>query len=155
MPQRRRTTNRKSKEGHEMSEQQALVERLFDEIINNGNLDLADELFAADYVDHGPMGETVGVDAFKGLVAMWRAAVPDVHCAVENWFESGEMAAWTVRVTGPDTGDMMGIAATGRSFEYVTPNIGRFADGVAAEHWADQGMFQFLTQIGALPPPPA
>jgi hypothetical protein len=41
------------------------------------------------------------------------------------------MAAWNVRVTGTHTGDMMGIAATGRS------------------------MFQFLTQIGALPPPPS
>ena len=136
-----------------MSEQQAIVERMFDEIINGGDLDVADELFAPDYVDHGPMGEMRGVEAFKDVVRLWRSGVPDVHCSVENWFESGEMAAWNVRVTGTHSGDMMGIAATGRSFEYVTPNIGRFADGKAAEHWADQGMFQFLTQIGALAPP--
>ena len=136
-----------------MSEQQAAVERMFEEIINRGNLDVADELFASDYVDHGPMGETRGIDAFKELVTMWRAAVPDVHCTVENWFESGEMAAWIVRVTGTHTGEMMGIPATGRSFEYVTPNIARFEAGKAAEHWADQGMFQFLTQIGALEQP--
>lgn len=91
-----------------------------------------------------------GPDAFKELVAMWRAAVPDVRCTMENWLESGDMAAWNVRVRGTHTGEMMGIPATGRSFEYVTPNIGRFAAGKAAEHWADQGMFQFLTQIGAL-----
>ena len=137
-----------------MTEQQALVERMFDEIINAGRLDVADELFASDFVDHGPMGEVQGLDAFKELVAMWRAAVPDVHCTVENWFESGDMAGWNVRVTGTHTGEMMGIPATGRSFEYVTPNIGRFAGGKAAEHWADQGMFQFLTQIGALAPQP-
>ena len=134
-----------------MSGQQALVERMFDEIINQGDLDVADELFASDFVDHGPMGDMHGRDAFKELVAMWRAAVPDVRCTVENWFESGDMAGWNVRVTGTHSGEMMGIPATGRSFEYVTPNIGRFADGKAAEHWADQGMFQFLTQIGALP----
>jgi predicted ester cyclase len=133
-----------------MSEQQALVERMFEEVINAGRVEVADELFAADFIDHGPMGEMHGRDAFKGLVAMWRAAVPDVRCTVENWFESGDMAGWNVRVTGTHTGEMMGIPATGRSFEYVTPNIGRFADGKAAEHWADQGMFQFLTQIGAL-----
>ena len=139
-----------------MSEQQATVERMFDEIINAGNLDVADELFAPDYVDHGPMGEMRGVEAFKQVVAMWRAAVPDVRCTVENWFESGDMAAWNVRVTGTHRGEMMGFPATGKSFEYVTPNIGRFgADGRAVEHWADQGMFQFLTQIGALPPPPS
>jgi predicted ester cyclase len=84
---------------------------------------------------------------------MWRTAVPDVRCTVEDWFESGEMCAWNVRVTGTHTGDMMGIPATGKSFEYVTPNIGRFENGKPAEHWADQGMFQFLTQVGVLPPP--
>ena len=138
-----------------MSQQQAIVERMFDEIINAGNLDLADELFAADYVDHGPMGDMQGVPAFKELVAMWRAAVPDVHCSVENWFESGDMCAWNIRVTGTHTGDMMGIPATGRSFSYVTPNIGRFENGKAVEHWADQSMFQFLQQIGALQQPGA
>ena len=138
-----------------MSEQQAIVERMFDEIINNGNLDVADELFAENYVDHGPMGEMQGVPAFKELVAMWRAAVPDVRCTVEDWFESGEMCAWNVRVSGTHTGEMMGIPPTGKSFAYVTPNIGRFENGRAAEHWADQGMFQFLTQIGVLQQPAA
>ena len=136
-----------------MSEQQATVERMFDRIINAGDLDVADELFAADFVDHGPMGEMHGVDTFKQLVQMWCAAVPDVHCTVENWFESGEMAGWNIRVTGTHTGEMMGIPATGKRFEYVTPNIGRFENGKAVEHWADQGMFQFLTQIGVLEQP--
>jgi len=42
------------------------------------------------------------------------------------------MAASNVRVTAAHTGEMMGIPGTGRSFEYVTPNIGRFADGRAS-----------------------
>ena len=65
-----------------MSSEQ-LVQRIFDEIINSGNLDAADELMTEDFVDHGPMGTMEGVGAFKEMVAMWRAAVPDVHCAVE------------------------------------------------------------------------
>ena len=133
-----------------MSEHKALVERLFDEVINAGKHELVDEMFAPDFVDHGPMGEMRGTDAFKEVVAMWRAAVPDVHCGVENWFESGDMAAWNVRVRGTHTGEMMGIPASGQSFEYVTPNIARFEGGKVVEHWADQGMFQFMTQIGAL-----
>jgi predicted ester cyclase len=137
-----------------MSELQALVERMFDEIVNEGNLEVADELFAQDFVDHGPLGEMRGIDAFKQAVAVWRAGVPDVRCTVENWFEAGDMAAWNIRVRGTHTGEMMGIPPTGRSVDYVTPNIARFAGGRAAEHWADQGMFQFLTQIGAISPPP-
>ena len=138
-----------------MSENEQMIRRMFDEIINNGNLDLADELFAPHYVDHGPMGEMRGVDMFKQLVGMWRSAVPDVHCEVEDFFESGDMLGWNVRVTGTHTGEMMGIPPTGKSFEYVTPNIGRVENGQAVEHWADQGMFQFLTQVGVLQPPGA
>jgi predicted ester cyclase len=138
-----------------MSDQRTLVERMFDQVINEGRVERADDFFAADLVDHGPMGEMHGVEAFRELVDMWRAAVPDVHCSVENWFESGDMAAWNVHATGTHAGSMMGIPPTGRSFEYVTPNIARFADGKVVEHWADQGMFQFLTQIGVLEPQPA
>jgi len=132
-----------------------LIRRIFDDVINNGNLDAADELFTEDFVDHGPMGEMHGVPAFKEMVAMWRAAVPDVRCTVEGLFSEGEMAAWLVRVTGTHTGEMMGIPPTGRAIDLVSPNIGRMRDGRAAEHWADQSMFQFLQQIGALEQPAA
>lgn len=61
-----------------------VLRRMFDEIINQGRLEVVDELFADDFVGHGPMGDIHGRAAFKGLVAQWRSAVPDVHCEVEN-----------------------------------------------------------------------
>ena len=127
--------------------------RMFDEIINEGNLDVADELFAADYVDHGPMGDTEGREAFKELVGAWRSAVPDVHCTVENVLVEGDLAGWTVRTTGTHTGDGLGFPATGKSFATVSANIGRFRDGLAAEHWSEQGMLPMLMQIGMFAPP--
>ncbi|HKN53869.1 MAG TPA: ester cyclase [Amycolatopsis sp.] len=90
-----------------------LLRRMFDEVINEGNLDAADDYFAEDFVDHGPMGEMHGVPAFKEMVVMWRAAVPDVHCTVENVFSEGDMAGWLVRVTGTHTGEMMGSRPAG------------------------------------------
>ena len=131
-----------------------LLRRIFDEIINEGNLDAADELMTEDFVDHGPMGAT-GRDDFKQMVAMWRSAVPDVHCTVENVLSDGDWAGWLVHTTGTHSGEMMGIPASGRKIDLLSPNIGRFRDGRAAEHWADQSMFQFLTQIGALEQPAA
>lgn len=137
-----------------MSERSEFVKRMFDRVINEGDLDAAAEFFSEDYVDHGPVGDLHGVEAFKDAVAAWRAACPDVHCEVENFFESGDMSGWIVRASGTFTGEMMGIPPTGKPFSYITANIGRFAaDGRAAEHWADQGMFQFLTQVGVIPAP--
>jgi predicted ester cyclase len=136
-----------------MTDVAAVLRRMFDEIINNGKLDVADELFAEDFVDHGPMGDLRGRDAFKQLVAQWRQAVPDVHCELDNIFSDGDLAGWTVRATGTHTGDGLGFPATGRSFDTVSANIGRFRDGMAAEHWSEQGMMPMLMQIGIMPAP--
>jgi predicted ester cyclase len=70
-------------------------------------------------------------------------------------FGEGDMVAWNVRTTGTHTGEMAGIPPTGRRIELLSPNIGRVRDGRAAEHWADQSMFQFLQQVGAIPEPGA
>src|SRR5947208_11103358 len=143
-----------SNKGGEMSAEQ-LVRRIFDEIINRGDLDAADELMTEDFVDHGPTGDLRGVAAFKEMVSMWRSAMPDVHCTVENVFLDGDMPAWLVHTTGTHTGEMMGIPPSGKSIELTSPNIARIRNGRAAEHWADQSMFQFLRQIGVLQQPPA
>ena len=128
-----------------------LVQRIFDEVINKGNIDAVDDFMAEDFVDHGPLGD-MGRDAFKGLVGQYRAAVPDLHCEVSHLIQEGDTAGWLVRTTGTHTGDQLGFPATNKSFETVSANIGRMRDGRAVEHWAEQGMFPMLMQLGVLPP---
>lgn len=129
-----------------------LVQRIFDEIVNQGNIDAADELMTEDFVDHGPMGDVVGREAFKQLIGQFRAAVPDMRCEVTNLIVEGDLAGWVVRTTGTHSGDQLGFPATGKSFETLSANIGRVRDGQAAEHWSEQGMFPMLMQLGVLPP---
>jgi predicted ester cyclase len=138
-----------------MVDAEAVLRRMFDEVINQGRLEAADEYFAEDFLDHGPMGDVRGREAFKQLVAQWREAVPDVHCEIENVIVDGDRCAWLVRTTGTHTGNGLGFPATGKRFETVSPNIGRFRDGLAAEHWAEQGLFSMLVQVGVLPMPAA
>lgn len=129
-----------------------LVRRIFDEIVNQGRLDAVDELMAEDFLDHGPMNDMQGRDAFKAAIGAWLSAVPDVHCEVENLVEEGDLVGWTVRTTGTHTGDGLGFPATGKPFETVSANIGRFRDGQAVEHWSEQGFLSMMAQIGMLPP---
>ncbi|MDQ6911176.1 MAG: ester cyclase [Actinomycetota bacterium] len=135
-----------------MADIRATLQRMFEEVINNGRLEVADEVFADDFVDHGPMGDIYGREAFKGLVNQWRSAVPDVHCALENVIVEGDVAGWVVRTTGTHTGDGLGFPATNKPFETVTANIARFRDGVVVEHWSEQGFLSMLAQIGMMPP---
>ena len=78
--------------------------------------------------------------------------MPDLHCEVSHLIAEGDIAGWVVRTTGTHTGDQPGFPATGRSFDTLSANIGRTRDGRAAEHWAEQGMFPMLMQLGVLPP---
>ena len=87
-----------------MADAEQMLHRIFDEIINEGRIDVADELFAEDFVGHGPMGDVYGRDAFKALVGAWRSAVPDVHCEIDRVIEDGDTVAWLVHATGTHTG---------------------------------------------------
>jgi predicted ester cyclase len=79
--------------------------------------------------------------------------VPDVHCEIDRVIEQGDTVAWLVHTTGTHTGDGLGFPATGKRFETVSANFGRFEDGVAVEHWSEQGMLPMLLQIGVFPAP--
>jgi steroid delta-isomerase-like uncharacterized protein len=136
-----------------MADAKTMLPRMFDEVINQGHLEVADELFAEDFVSHGPMGDIQGREAFKALVERFRSAVPDIHCEVENIISEGDLTGWLVRTTGTHRGDDLGFPATGKSFETVSANIGRFRDGLAAEHWSEQGMLPMLVQLDLLPLP--
>jgi predicted SnoaL-like aldol condensation-catalyzing enzyme len=76
-------------------ENKAAFRRIPEEVLNNGNLELADELFASDYIEHQtvPPGWPSGLEGFKMWVTMLRSAFPDVHYTVENILAEGEMAA--------------------------------------------------------------
>jgi predicted SnoaL-like aldol condensation-catalyzing enzyme len=138
-----------------MDDKRQVIHRVFGDLLTDGNVDVADELFAEGFVDHGPMGEIHGREAIKGLFRQWLSAVPDVHCTVENLIVEGDLAAWLVRTTGTHTGDHLGFPATGKSFETVAVNQARFRDGLVVEHWSDQGLFSMLLQIGVLTLPGA
>jgi steroid delta-isomerase-like uncharacterized protein len=134
-----------------------LVQRMFDEVINQGRVDLVDQYFAEDFLDHGPLGDMRGRDTFSALVTAWRDAFPDVHCEVSHLIVEGDTVAWLVHTTGTHTGGGLGFPATGKRIDTLSVNLGRIRDGKAVEHWADQGMLATLQQVGVIPAmaPPA
>jgi predicted ester cyclase len=129
----------------------ATVTMLFDEVINKGRLEVVDEIFDANFVDHGPGPDLHGPDAFKAAVTAWRGAMSGLRCEVSHLIVEGDTAAWLVHTTGTHTGDTLGFPATGKRIDTVSANLGVFRDGKAIEHWADQGMLATLQQLGVIP----
>ena len=80
-------------------ENKALARRVIEEMFNEGNLDVADELIASDYVDHDPaMPEEVrGPEGLKEYVSMYRSAFLDLHMQIEDQIAEGDkvVTCWT------------------------------------------------------------
>ena len=82
-------------------ENKVLVRRFYEEVWNQGNLDVADELFATDYVCHNAaaLERSLGALGLKRLVVRCRTAFPHLQFTVEDLIAENDRVTvrWTVR----------------------------------------------------------
>ncbi|HTJ75119.1 MAG TPA: ester cyclase [Acidimicrobiales bacterium] len=127
-----------------------LVNRFTDEAWNGGNLDLIDELFAADYVGHdAPRPDPVqGPEGMKDFLRMYHHAFSDAHITLDDVIVKDDkvVTRWTGR--GTHDGDLMGIPPTGKKIEFVGIRIFRVAEGKIAEGWVVWDTFGLMRQLG-------
>lgn len=142
-----------------MSEPDNLVRarRVMDELFNAGNLSVADELFAADVVDHGaPPGlQFQGRDGVKELVADLHLAFPDIRYVIADEWAIDDLVVHRTRGRGTMRGEYLGFAPTGRVAEWPGIHILRFADGRVTDHWGVADRLSMMQQLGVVPTPKA
>jgi predicted ester cyclase len=130
-----------------------ILDTVYGEAINQGNVDALDGVFAPDYVEHGVLGDFIGLESFKGLVAQWRQAFPDLHSTYTDVVQDGDRAAWRSTMTGTHIGDLPGIPATGKRVQLESIDMGWARDGLAVEHRSVMDRLSMLEQIGLVPAP--
>jgi predicted ester cyclase len=124
-------------------ENKAVVRREQEELWNHtGNLDAAEELFAADQAD-----------AARQEAADFRRGFPDVVSIIEDIIAEGDkvVARWRSRAT--HQGEYMGISPTGKEVEFTGISIYRIEEGKIAESWNSEDQIGLLRQIGGVPEP--
>ena len=134
----------------------SVVREFFEEVVNAGNLDRADELVSPSYIEHQelPGGEgRQGIEVAKGFLSLMRGAFPDFRFEVEDLIAEGDKVAARVIVSGTHLGEMMGLAPTGKRVSTSGIEVFRFEDGKMAEHWAAFEALDMLQQIGMVPIP--
>ena len=125
----------------------ATCRRIFDEIVNHGKLEVVDELFDPDFRTVTQQG-TMDREGFKEYVRMWRAGFPDVHCDVDDLIAEDDRLAWSVRATGTQTGDFMGIPPTGNSVDFDSLNVAQVRDGRLHRHTVMMDIPKIMSQLG-------
>jgi len=125
------------------------------ERINAHDIDGFCDLLSDDFVEHE---ETPGLaptkDGVRQFFNMYIAAFPDLRMEPQDVLASGDKVVARVRCTGTNTGDFMGMPATGKSADVEAIDIIRFSDdGLAREHWGVFDAMGMMQQLGVVPTP--
>ena len=133
-------------------ENKALVRRVFEQMFNEGNLDVADELLAPGYVDHDPSlpQDVHGPGGFKEYVGMYRAAFPDLHVQIQDQLAEGDRVATRWTGTGTHNGELAGITPTGKQVTLPGMEIVRIANGKLVEGWEGYDSGTLMRQLGVM-----
>ncbi len=115
-----------------------ILHRHFDEVLNQGKLDVVDEIYADTYVLDAPVqtegsvqshGETHGRDGLKRRVILFRTAFPDIHFAVDNILAEGDQVAVQYTFSGTHTGKFGELEPTGQHISVTGILIALLRDG--------------------------
>ena len=134
-------------------EQNEAIVRQVLKLIDERKLDEAFELYALDYIYHGPAGELRGRDGIRGLWEVFLAGFPDLHSTVEDMVSQGDKVVLRWRIEGTHTGEFMGVAPSNKKINLGVTEIFRCANGQLVEAWDQFDQLSLMRQIGAIPMP--
>lgn len=112
-----------------------LVRRFHSELLAARDPAVVDGFFGDGFVSHNmPPGFPQGREGVKLFFATFRDAFPDVEVIVDELVEDGDRVAVATTFTGTHTGELMGMAPTGRRVSVTGIDIVRVAGGRIVEH---------------------
>jgi steroid delta-isomerase-like uncharacterized protein len=135
-------------------ENKAVLRRYFEEVWNEGHLELLDELVAPSYENHDPAvpGLPRGPQGLRPIIAAFRAAFPDLQVTIEDQIAEDDKVVTRYTMRGTHQGEFMGRPPTGKPMAVSGIQIERVVHGQIVEHWRKSDDLGMLQQLGALPP---
>ena len=127
----------------------SLVQRYFDEM-NKGNKSYLDEYFGTNYIYHGSAGD-LDAEGFKAQHDIFLTAFPDTKASVEDIIAVGDKVVTRWKIRGTHSGELQGIAPTGKEVTITGIIITRVDNGKAVEEWEAFNQLGLMQQLGAIP----
>ena len=129
------------------SRNKAIVRRLINEVLNGGQLDVIDELYAPELAA-----------AARAWITPFRASFPDTRMEIIDLIAEDDTVAGHYTCTATHTGIWLGHPPTGRRFENIDEvTIYRLRNGKIIQAWTLEDNLTRLHQLGLPAPdrPPA
>jgi steroid delta-isomerase-like uncharacterized protein len=137
-----------------MADAKTIVRRAIEEPWK-GNWDVVDEFFAPSYIGYDPsQPEPIrGPEGVKASFQQYLDAFEGAHIEVDSQIAEGDTVATRWTGGGTHTGEIAGIAATGKEVTVSGLTLSRLEGGQIVEEWTNWDTLGMLVQIGAVPAP--
>ena len=128
----------------------AIATRAFEEILSKGRFELAEQLYAKDFVNHG-IHRDATLEEDQAALKGWHQAFSDIAIVPKKLIAEGDLVTvyWVAR--GTNTGAGNGLPATGKKAELAGITIWRIVDGKIKEEWSAFDQLSMMQQLGLLP----
>ena len=128
----------------------AIARRAFEEILSGGRFELAAQLYAKDFLNHG-IHRDASLEEDQAALKGWHQAFSDITIVPEKLIAEGDLVTiyWIARGTNTGTGN--GLPATGKKAELTGITIWRIVDGKIKEEWSAFDQLSMMRQLGLLP----
>ncbi len=139
-----------------MSEQnKANARRFFEEVLGQGNWQVADDIISPDIVMHHPSSpEPIrGRQAFQGMLSAFRAGFPDMQMTVQDAVAEDDKVVVVWQMQGTHTADLFGIPPTGKAAKVRGMSLCRFENGKMVEDTVSEDTMGLMQQLGLAPTP--
>ncbi|WP_410652232.1 ester cyclase [Amycolatopsis sp. cmx-4-54] len=129
-----------------MSEAATVIRRFYD-TLSTGDLTLVDAVLAPGW-EAVPALSIDGPEGWKATVTYLRTALSDLELVIEDVVVDGDRVAVSSTCRGVHTGELLGVAGTGRQVEFQAIDVHRLEHGriVWSRHLEDH--FGLAHQLG-------
>ena len=137
---------------HQESVQAQVVRSYFHEVLDQGHMELIEELFHPECVMHRPGGTVVGLDAVRGVVEHRKETFSQFGTEIHDIF--GSVDRWVARLTHRGVGGgiwrsrLGSYDVSGKTVTWDAIAIFRFDNDRIIEEWVTRDELGMILQFG-------
>jgi predicted ester cyclase len=133
-----------------MEAPEALVRRMHEELLASRDLDRLGEFFADGFTSHNmPPGLPQGIAGVRAFFGLFLAGLSDIEVTVDELLADGDRVAVATTTRGTHTGELFGVAPTGRAITVTGIDLVRVEAGRIVEHRGLTDTVGLLRQLHA------
>jgi steroid delta-isomerase-like uncharacterized protein len=131
----------------------SIVRRMYEEVWNKRNLEVAKELISPSHamqlIDLPDSG--IGLEAYARNVVQYVRAFPDLKFTILDMVAENEKVVAFWNISGTHKGEFRGIAPTGKKVSVDGITINHVSDGKIIDSYVSLDLWSMMQQLGAIP----